>query len=309
MDTHSPKDSYLKEIQGAYWCALNKVLDEVGGPIRGDKRPRPKHDMCYWSRSRSGAVVGLTAMMNTKKKRVEVKLWVNNGAKCFFSLLEQQKKDIEEKFEFEDRLKWGSPKSANGESKIAVRCECVPHPRNKEDWPKQHKWLADHLNQMHEFFVPLVETWLSRTERHTQDRAVLRHLRSLPSNADPKLKYGPGGEGTHHRNLKELIVENPDRLNLGPGKAKPEHRFRTGDRVDVWIKLKSGEHCVVEIELEGYPSTLTGAHQALKYRALLAAQLDTTRLPHAFLVAHRIPQPIKEFCERHGVVALEIPQD
>ncbi len=40
MDTHSPKDSNLKEIQRAYWCALNKVLDEVGGPIRGDKMRR-----------------------------------------------------------------------------------------------------------------------------------------------------------------------------------------------------------------------------------------------------------------------------
>ncbi len=269
--------------------------------------------MRYWSRScsHSGAEFGLTAMMSTKEKRIEVKLWGNKGAKCFFSLLEQQKKDIEEKFEFEDRLEleWAPPKSADGESKIAVRCECVPHPRNKEAWPKQHKWLADHLNQMRKFFVPLVKTWLSGTESQTKDRAVLKHLRSLSANADPKHKYGPGGEGTHHRNLKELIVENSDRLNLGPGKAKAEHCFRTGDRVDVWIKFDSGDHCVVEIELEGYQSTLTGAHQALKYHALLAAQLDTTRLPHAFLVAHSIPQTIKEFCERHGVVALEIPQD
>ena len=156
-----------------------------------------------------------------------------------------------------------------------------------------------------------------------QDRAVLEHLLDCCGNprpealewkpnhdisdADLKFKYGPGGEGNRHRHLKELIARDPDMLNLGPGDATVEHHFMTGDRVDVSIDLDSGEHCVVEIEVEGQ-STLIGAHQALKYRALRAAQLNTTKQPHAFLVAYSIPQSIREFCERHGVAVLEIPQ-
>ena len=65
---------------------------------------------------------------------------------------------------------------------------------------------------------------------------------------------------------------------------------------------------MVEIEVEGQ-STLVGAHQALKYRALRAGQLNTKKLPHAFLVAYSIPKSVKKFCKRHGVTALEIRPD
>ena len=81
----------------------------------------------------------------------------------------------------------------------------------------------------------------------------------------------------------------------------------TGDRVDVSIDLANSEYCVVEIEIEiEGESTSIGAHQALKYRALRAGELDSTELPHACLVAYSIPQHVKDFCERHGVLALEI---
>ena len=87
--------------------------------------------------------------------------------------------------------------------------------------------------------------------------------------------------------------------------AQRSIRFVTGDRVDVSIDLANGEYCVVEIEIEG-ESTRIGAHQALKYRALRAGELDSMELPHACLVAYSIPQDVKDFCERHGVLALEI---
>ena len=303
MDTHSTKDSNLTKMQRrqkAYWCALNKVLDKVGGSIRGDKKPQPRSYMDYWSRSRLKAKFGLTAMMNTREKRVEVKLWGPKDAKGFWDCLEGQKEDIEKKLKFQLQ----GPTCTAQEAKIATRCKCVLHPRNKEAWRKQQKRIANRLNEMHDFFAPLVgirnpQPGSLETFEDAQDKAL----------DDPQGKYGPGGEGERHRNLKELIARNPDMLNLGSGDATVEHRFITGDRVDVSIDLDSGKNCVVEIEVEGQESTRIGAHQALKYRALRAAQLDTIRLPHAFLVAHSIPQPIKEFCERHGEVALEIPQD
>ena len=65
---------------------------------------------------------------------------------------------------------------------------------------------------------------------------------------------------------------------------------------------------MVEIEVEA-PSTMTRAHQALKCRAIRADQLDTTKQPHAFLVAYGIPENAKEFCKRHRVRALEIWPD
>lgn len=154
-----------------------------------------------------------------------------------------------------------------------------------------------------------------------QDRTVLEEFLECCGNLEPervseettgevpesalKQKYGPGGEGEPHRALKQFVADHPERLGLGRGKGRVEHRFVTGDRVDVSIGLASGEHCVVEVEVEG-ESTRIGAHQALKYRALRAGELDTKTLPHAFLVAYSIPKSVKRFCKRHGVTALEI---
>ncbi|MCY4555247.1 MAG: hypothetical protein OXF79_02420 [Chloroflexi bacterium] len=161
--------------------------------------------------------------------------------------------------------------------------------------------------------------------KSSRDRTVLEELLeccgNLPAEIDDedpdgdiageelKGKYGPGGEGERHRRLKEFVGQHPDVLNLGTGRAMIEHRFTTGDRVDVAVDLDSGGHCVVEIEVEGRDSTLVGAHQALKYRALRAGQLDTRKQPHAFLVAYSIPKSVRNFCKKHGVTALEIQPD
>ena len=157
------------------------------------------------------------------------------------------------------------------------------------------------------------------------DRAVLERLleccgnlppEDIPEDLDRKIKksdlgqkYGPGGEGERHRKLKKYIRKHPEKLGLGPAKnTSVEHRFRTGDRVDLSIDFVNGKYCVVEVEVEGSDSTLIGAHQALKYRALRLGQLDKPGTPlHAFLVAYAIPPSTKEFCKRHGITALEIP--
>ena len=160
-----------------------------------------------------------------------------------------------------------------------------------------------------------------------RDRAVLECLleccgnlrpEDIPEDLDREItktdlgqKYGPGGEGERHRNLKEHIAKNPGVLGLGKARKKDifvEHRFVTGDRVDLSIDFANGEHCVVEIEVEGADSILTGAHQALKYRALRSGQLDEAgKPPHAFLVAYNIPPSTQKFCKRHGIKTQEIP--
>ena len=75
-------------------------------------------------------------------------------------------------------------------------------------------------------------------------------------NEDRKHKYGPRGEGESHRRLKELIARHPELLNLGPGRGAVEHRFVTGDRVDVLIEFEDGGQCVVEVEVKGHPPWL-----------------------------------------------------
>ena len=190
------------------------------------------------------------------------------------------------------------------------------HPRGGPAWGTGlFRYISDQevTNFLHALYPHL---------RSARDRTVLETLLECCGNLAPepvaeeangeamesalKEKYGPGGEGEPHRVLKQLIADQPERLGLGRGRcAVVEHRFVTGDRVDVSIDLANGEHCVVEIEVEG-ESTSIGAHQALKYRALRAGQLDSTVPPHACLVAYSIPQHVKDFCKRHDVLALEI---
>lgn len=192
-------------------------------------------------------------------------------------------------------------------------------PDAKPDWRTGlFRYISDQevTNFLHALYLRL---------RSPQDRTSLENLLACCGSLDAEVdshgessdapesdlmeKYGPGGEGERHRVLKNFIADHPEQLGLGRGKATVEHRFVTGDRVDVSVVLENGEHCVVEIELQG-ESTSVGAHQALKYRALCAGELDTTELPHACLVAYSIPKQVKDFCKRHGVSALEIwPED
>lgn len=78
--------------------------------------------------------------------------------------------------------------------------------------------------------------------------------------------------------------------------------------MDVLVELNSGKHIVVEVEVEGQ-STMIGAHQALKYRALYAGELDNGSVPYTFLVAYGVPNYVRAFCKRHDVRVLQLAPD
>lgn len=81
--------------------------------------------------------------------------------------------------------------------------------------------------------------------------------------------FGPGGESSAHRRLKLYVAAHGADFGLSPA-AEPllEHRFRTGDRVDVMFRNHWPERTVVEIEVAGEDNICTGIHQAVKYRSL-----------------------------------------
>ncbi len=115
-------------------------------------------------------------------------------------------------------------------------------------------------------------------------------------------KYGPGGEGRAHKELKEWIAKHPEELHLcDVTSTTVEHTFISGDVADIVFTHNSGQYTVVEIETT---TPLPGAHQAIKYRALLCAQyglaLDTDKV-RAVLVAWSVPIAVQEFCKNYGV--------
>lgn len=81
--------------------------------------------------------------------------------------------------------------------------------------------------------------------------------------------FGPGGESSAHRRLKLYVAAHASDFAMSHA-AIPliEHRFRTGDRVDILFQNHWPERIVVEIEVAGEENICTGIHQAIKYRSL-----------------------------------------
>ena len=88
-------------------------------------------------------------------------------------------------------------------------------------------------------------------------------------------------ESDAHKALKAHVENHPDLVGLdSSATSEQEYYFRTplgeriGDHVDVIFWGGGVDSTVVEVELEGEGYVLVGVHQAIKYRALAAAELS-----------------------------------
>ena len=119
-------------------------------------------------------------------------------------------------------------------------------------------------------------------------------------------KYGAGGEGAEHRKLKEWIAKNPHEIGFtGIQKTEVEYVFPSGDTVDILFKLSENREIVVEIETT---DPLPGCYQALKYKVLRCAErgisVNSPKVS-AILVAWKITQEVKEFCNKYRIKFIE----
>lgn len=119
---------------------------------------------------------------------------------------------------------------------------------------------------------------------------------------------GGGGEGRAHKLLKEYVAQNPRAVGLPKrSKAAIEYPFVCGDQVDVKFDLPDGRAAVVEVETD---YCWEGAHQCIKYRALLEAKRGdhiNSGAVEAILVAHRFREETIAFTERYGIRTVAIP--
>ena len=156
----------------------------------------------------------------------------------------------------------------------------------------------------------LIEDLLWRLGNDPQRDTIVRSLGdefSPNPNPEPLLHpggygRGQGGEGDEHRDLKNLVAGCPERIGL-PRNAKPaiEHQFLSGDRVDVKFDHPDGTAAVVEVETI---CPLPGAHQAVKYRALLEVEREDelgAGQVQAILVAHRFDEKTEELAQRYNI--------
>lgn len=142
--------SETKKLQLEYWTEFSKFLVNRKGPLRPQK-PLPQH-WAYFAIGRSYFL--LTALVNTRERRIGVNLAMTGPhAKAHFHLLAQEKASIEA--EIGVPLEW-EELPGNKESHIALRYGGAD-PAQREDWTRQHTWLAERLEQFHRVFAPRVE--------------------------------------------------------------------------------------------------------------------------------------------------------
>ena len=133
-----------------YWNAVHAVLNEVSGPVSGNRKAQPQSWMNY-SIGRTDFALG--AAMNSFKQWVRAELYVSGThAEAHFHLLHDQKDAIEEELGY--ALQWEHLPSRR-DCRIAVyreKTDC----QDQNYWLRQHKWLAAKLNDMHRIFVERV---------------------------------------------------------------------------------------------------------------------------------------------------------
>ena len=135
----------------------------------------------------------------------------------------------------------------------------------------------------------------------------------LPTNArSGGHRYGGGGEGTVHRNLKDYVASNPVvALNeAGLRLLRVEYEFPTNDRADIVLVDEHSRIVGVEIEPSVDDIDLVGLLQAIKYQHMLECVTD--REPgdsRGILIAHKIGAQVKTICTRYGIECYEISRE
>ena len=139
--------SETRLVQRAYWEAFNTVLDKAAGPVSGNRRPQARAWMGYpIGRSR----FSLSAVVDIGKRLIRSELYIGGGsAKAFFHLLHEQRGAIEQDLGYP--LEWQELPNRQ-DSRIAAYLNDAD-PKDEQDWPLQHEWLATRLNDLHRVFA------------------------------------------------------------------------------------------------------------------------------------------------------------
>lgn len=150
--TEQRPTSETKLMQLEYWDALNSELNDLDGPVSGNRKPQLLHCMQYGI---GRTDFNLKANTNSRDRWVRVEVYIK-GARAVEHLdrLEAEKDQIEIELDFE--LEWGDQSPDARDRRISYYRRDVD-PTDRDDWDDQHKWIAKNLNAMHRVFVDRVK--------------------------------------------------------------------------------------------------------------------------------------------------------
>lgn len=138
--------SGIRQLQIDYWQEFQHRFEAKAGPVQATRKPRPRS----WFSFRVGrSKFKLSAVMLRLQSSVRAELYISgDDAKRYFHLLMQDQSDIEK--EIGVALAWEELPEKR-DSRIAVYLQDA-NPEDRSDWPRQHDWLADRINELYAVF-------------------------------------------------------------------------------------------------------------------------------------------------------------
>ena len=123
---------------------------------------------------------------------------------------------------------------------------------------------------------------------------------SIIESARKNTKSPKGGEGEHHKRLKDFVYNNPERLDIkNVIISDQEYLLISGDKLDVYFKT---ENQIWAIEVKSHISDdadiLRGIYQCVKYKAILEAEKavkkDNSVIYTMLILERNMPQKYAE---------------
>lgn len=182
------------------------------------------------------------------------------------------------------------------------------------------RYLSD--DQVKRILLDLNETIRNEDQKDVISRVLkkgFRHVkpasvpgaRNLPLEARKKRvytsrKYGSGGEGACHKQLKEWIAKNPGYIGIkNVVRTEIEYAFPSYDVVDILFQTANGTFYVVEIETN---NPLPGCYQSLKYNVLKCAEeglkIQSPKVV-SIVVAWDFDSDTSKFCGKYNIQAFK----
>jgi len=176
--------------------------------------------------------------------------------------------------------------------------------RNSDDSKMWGAGLFRYLDeeQTRKLLAGLLAFLGDRDERDQLFHALNEKVQPAYISPIDSMAHGFGGEGERHLELKMRVARDPTLIGLPRNAiAHVEYPFVSGDQVDLMFELPDGSATVVEIETD---VSFPGAHQCIKYRALLEAQRGEkigAGAVDAVLVAFTFDDRTERFADKYDV--------
>jgi hypothetical protein len=163
----TPEPTKRQKLQLDYWTEFRRYMEDHPGNVRRRSTPVAT---ASWSFSVGRSGFTLVTTINNRGNWISVYLLISGPkAKPCFYLLHDEKEEIEK--EFGEKLDWRE-RPGQVESHVALVLQPAD-PSDRGDWPRQHAWLRDRLEQFHAVFRPRVRqldpaAWVVEPEGSTE---------------------------------------------------------------------------------------------------------------------------------------------